>query len=106
MRSCTFPFRWDSGGRVLHLSSEYDEIETREELLKAVTVLQHEAHRDGVVGDGNTAETLRAVLSHSIIAATLSSEYGEDFIKAGVEGSWLSGHNGLQKTGAPNLLEP
>ncbi|MBN2049758.1 MAG: hypothetical protein JW760_04885, partial [Spirochaetales bacterium] len=69
-----------AGGRNIHLASSYKDISNKEDLFKAVTVLQHEAHRDGAMTGDNTIETLRAVLAHSSIAMELAGEYGLDFL--------------------------
>ncbi|MBI9108590.1 MAG: hypothetical protein JEZ04_17735 [Spirochaetales bacterium] len=67
------------GGRGIHLSSEYNNADGNE-LLKAAIVLQHEAHRDGMLGSNNDSETLRAVLSHTQMIEALGNAYGFDFM--------------------------
>jgi hypothetical protein len=71
----------EKGNRTIHMYSGYANA-TGNDALKAATVLQHEAWRngqdDGV--EGQKAETRKAVLAHSQIALALYDAYDSDFI--------------------------
>jgi hypothetical protein len=53
---------------------------SEESLVRSALILQHEAHRDGVVGGDNCRETLQAVAAHTMMAMRILSDgrYGGD----------------------------